>query len=745
MTGFYFDKRLIVQVGIMALPFSALLGVYSGRMEARLALQIVVFSLGALWLWLVDPARLKHLARTSGPVGLLLALLTILALLSSLTSVRVAASAVEFGQLLAYIALFFLTIDLMRNGAEIERLANIILVVGLLMGLVGVYLYWGQTGYVTHPRMNALFGNKNHFAGFLLLTLPLALVLYLNSADTRDQVAYGTTAAFLADCFILSYSRGAWLSLLPSLFLIGWAARRLPLRRSLRRIAILLVIITITILLINAAAFHQAYEASASAISSVMAATTINAAEPEGSLSDRLGYWWGAIRIIGDHPLLGTGLGAFKDLFVQYQQQPFHYSKYAHNYFLQMGAEMGFIGLILAVELVGAIGWRCYNLLARMLASDLTQQPPASQISAIALGLAGGLLASALHNLVDLDWYIPAIAILFWAEVGLIFGISALNARSPKETSPSSLGLRDFLCRPILMALTLFMLMWSGVQAAELYYLRGGIRFRGEGALPQAISSLQRASQFNALDAEPHRILAEVYLQRFQQENDRSWLEFGIIEAKQAVELAPYDAQNRWTLARICLTADIKQHPTLIHLVIEQLEAIVDMRRPSGEPQAYQQLGKLYLALGRQEEAGRLYQMIIEDYSKHHNQPYNQEMTALLADVHLTLGHIHTNYGDQDKAQAEYKAAIALQPQNAAAHLGLGFLSYEGKNFEAALAHFKRAVRYDPNHAPTHCNLGLAYAKLGERDKAREHFQTALRLDPECEECIQQLESLKSN
>ncbi len=744
MTRFCFGKRRIAQVGITALPFSALLGVYSGRMEARLALQIVIFSLAALWLSLVGPARLKYLARTSGLVGLLLALLTILALLSSFTSVRVAASAAEFGQLLAYIVLFFLTIDLVRNETGIARFANVILIVGLLIGLIAVYFYWGQTGYVTHPRMNSMFGNKNHFAGFLLLILPLALVLYLNSADTREQVAYGATAVFLADCFILTYSRGAWLSLLPGLFLIGWATRRLPLRRSLKRIAILLIAVMATTFLINSDALRQAHGVGTRAVGSIMA-TAVNAAEPEGSLSDRFGYWQGAIRIIGDHPLLGTGLGTFKDLFLQYQQQPFHYSKYAHNYFLQVGAEMGVIGLILAVGLVGAIGWRCYNLLAKMLASNLTQQPPASPISTIAWGLSGGLLASTIHNLVDLDWYIPAIAILFWAEAGLIFSISALNAQPSNETISSTLSLIDSLYRPILMALTLFMLMWSGAQAAELYYLRRGIHFRDEGALPQAISSLQRASQFNVLDAEPHRILAEVYLQRLQQENDRSWLESSIIEAEQAVELAPYDVQNRWTLARIYLTANIKQNPTLIQLIIEQLEAIVDMRRPSGEPQAYQQLGKLYLALGRQEEARQLYQRIIEDCSKYYSQPYNQEMTALLADVHLTLGQIHTNYGDQDKAQAEYKAAIALQPQNTAAHFGLGRLDYEDKDFEAALAHFKQAVKYDPSYAPTHYNLGLAYLKLGEKDKAQEHFETALLLNPGCEECAQKLESLEGD
>jgi O-antigen ligase/tetratricopeptide (TPR) repeat protein len=744
MAGFHLDKRRLVQVGIMALPFSALLGVYSGWVEARLALQIVVFSLAALWLSFVDPVRLKRLAQASYPLWLMLALLTILALLSSFTSVRVAASAAEFGQFLSYIALFFLTIDLVRNEAEIERFANIILIVGSLMGLVAVYFYWGQTGYISSPRMNSMFGNKNHFAGFLLLILPLAVVLYLHSADTREQVAYGATAVFLSDCFILTYSRGAWLSLLPGLFLIGWAGRRLPLRQPLKRIAVLLVAVMATAFLINSDALRQAHEVGTRAVGSIMAAA-IHAAEPEGSLSDRFGYWQGAIRIIGDHPLLGTGLGTFKDLFLKYQQEPFHYSKYAHNYFLQMGAEMGVIGLILAVELVGAIGWRCYNLLSKMLADSLIQQASASPISAIAVGLSGGLLASTIHNLVDLDWYIPAIAVFFWAEAGLIFSISAPDVHSLNETAPSSHGLIDFLYRPALMALTLFMLIWSGMQAAELYYLRRGIHFGGEGALPQAIPSLQRASQFNVLDAEPHRILAEVYLQRFQQENDPSWLELAIAEAEQAVGLAPYDVQNRWTLARIYLMADVKQHPTLIHLVIEQLEAIVDMRRPCGEPQAYQQLGKLYLALGRQEEARQLYQRIIEDYSRSYNQPYNQEITTLLADVHLTLGQIHTNYGEQDEAQAEYEAAIALQPQNAAAYFGLGLLDYKDKDFDAALAHFQQAVRCDPNDAPTHYYLGLVYLELREQDKAKEHFEAALLLNPGCEECAQRLELLKGN
>lgn len=84
-----------------------------------------------------------------------------------------------------------------------------------------------------------------------------------------------------------------------------------------------------------------------------------------------------------------------------------------------------------------------------------------------------------------------------------------------------------------------------------------------------------------------------------------------------------------------------------------------------------------------------------------------------------------------DRAIAEYRLALQLNPNLQYAYDGLG-KAYASKGlFNKAISYFKRAVNLDPKSAVAHCNLGRAYNDKGLIDQAENEFKRAIELDPD--------------
>ena len=134
--------------------------------------------------------------------------------------------------------------------------------------------------------------------------------------------------------------------------------------------------------------------------------------------------WRGAWRIFEAHPVLGGGAASFDPLFESYRpegyiDQPY----YAHCDYLNTLADYGAVGFVLLFGAAAIVAWRC----------------------ARARGLAGaaftGLIAFALHLLVDFDLKIPALAMMV-ATVGALVTAEAwpVAAKPGGDTRPRDPG-----------------------------------------------------------------------------------------------------------------------------------------------------------------------------------------------------------------------------------------------------------------------------------------------------------------
>jgi Flp pilus assembly protein TadD len=94
----------------------------------------------------------------------------------------------------------------------------------------------------------------------------------------------------------------------------------------------------------------------------------------------------------------------------------------------------------------------------------------------------------------------------------------------------------------------------------------------------------------------------------------------------------------------------------------------------------------------------------------------------------------HYREGDLPRAEAAFREAVRLRPDDAEALAGLGLtLTKSGRPNEAAVL-LRQVTRLTPKAAEAHYDLGLALAESGRLAEAEACFHEALRLNPNCAE-----------
>jgi putative inorganic carbon (HCO3(-)) transporter len=265
----------------------------------------------------------------------------------------------------------------------------------------------GQASAAIHP---------NQLAGLIGLYLPLIVsMLAVPPAGLSPRLRLVLAPAALLALFVLllTQSRGGWIGAALGLFalLILWALTLPPSgsRRALRLVAVSMILGVV------AAAAWIGPERMRDLWLNPPAETAIGALT---TLDYRKDLWPWAVTAIGDFPLSGVGLGAFK--LVVFRLYPVAITAgdigHAHNIFLQTALDVGLAGLVvyLAILFVAvAVGLR----IARRDAG----------FRSISLGLLAGLVAVHVFGLAD------AIALGAKPGIALWFALGLLAAMSRRE------------------------------------------------------------------------------------------------------------------------------------------------------------------------------------------------------------------------------------------------------------------------------------------------------------------------
>lgn len=109
-----------------------------------------------------------------------------------------------------------------------------------------------------------------------------------------------------------------------------------------------------------------------------------------------------------------------------------------------------------------------------------------------------------------------------------------------------------------------------------------------------------------------------------------------------------------------------------------------------------------------------------------HGRPSSKE----LAQAYLDRGNGYADRGDNDKAIADYTAAIHRDATLGNAFAARGVLYYKAGNFKQAVADLDAAIRLDPTSADSWAWRSRAKGQLGDANGANADEAHALQLDP---------------
>lgn len=365
-------------------------------------------------------------------------------------SLDVEATRMTVTMLLSLLILFLLTANFLNTPERLRLLVNVLVVYGMALALFALVqqftcescLYWvkASTGSPFGP-----FPNRNHFAGYIELLMPVPLAILTVRAAGKWSVMYAFAAVLTGIAAVMSLSRGGLLVLSVELIFVAvmskrvhgrWRRQTHEPRRSIAHHGWLRFGPPAFVgLLILAGVFWI----GSAPIGERLTRTMTDFNDPKASFTDgRLWIWKNTVSLIKANPLLGVGIGAFPTAFTLYDQSNGLLEiGAAHNDYLQLVADAGLLGALIGLWFVIVV----IRAIARATACK------DRFLAGLALGAATGVIGILVHSLFDFNLQIPSNALLFLVFVAVISHLGTVansdlqTSAAPAPTGPNGLGI----------------------------------------------------------------------------------------------------------------------------------------------------------------------------------------------------------------------------------------------------------------------------------------------------------------
>jgi O-antigen ligase len=408
------------------------------------AVELVLLILSASWVARMVAARRIVVPRA--PLLLPLVLLVACLSLSTLTTSSLELSVKEILKWVEVLLVYsFMAQSVDRRWGKWIVLS--VLAAGSAEALVGVYQFFrqvGPEGFILFGRFMRAYGHfaqPNPFAGYLGLTLPLAYALTLDAAGRwqsglrgigrRMGQGLGWAASLAAPlgafvvmfaAAIMSWSRGAWIGVAAALVAVTLVRSRTALL-----VAAVLGVAMAYLLVIGGARYVP--PGIVQRLSDFLPylggvdVTRVDVTDANWAVVERMAHWQAALGMFSDHLWLGVGAGNYAIAYPRYAlgrwRDPLGH---AHNYYLNIAAEAGVLGIVAYCILFAACFVEAMRVVQRL--RDGTGMVGNSYWRAVALGALGVLVHLSVHSLFD-NLYVHGMNV----QLGLALGLLAVATR----------------------------------------------------------------------------------------------------------------------------------------------------------------------------------------------------------------------------------------------------------------------------------------------------------------------------
>ncbi len=346
-----------------------------------------------------------------------------------------------------YFAIFLVTLLTVRDGLRLERVAQALVLSGVLQAVLGAVLFSTQASYrlfftdISHTRLIGSFVNPNHAAGYLWMCLSVGIGLMLarlGGASARNaswksrlmaaieftlssKMRLRLLLVVIVIALVLTRSRMGNAAFFSAMLIIGFTAMVLARKTAPKTMALIASLVVIDVLVVGT---WVGLERVVDRIQETE--MTVSEGGKSESVEARTEAARTALGIVNDFPLFGTGGGSFYNVFLSYRTPDYGYSyiDHTHNDFVEIAADYGLLGLAILGALVALTLWTVLVILARR-RSNLPR--------GIAFGVAMGIVALLIHSTVDFNMQIPSNALTMVVILALGWVANALP--SPKRST----------------------------------------------------------------------------------------------------------------------------------------------------------------------------------------------------------------------------------------------------------------------------------------------------------------------
>ncbi len=366
--------------------------------------------LGAL-LWVGKMIVMRKMDFKATPFDIGIALLIVLSASSIWASPDREFSFYNYYNLMGrYILIYYLAVNNIRSSDQVKRLMWAMLTSAVAVSLYGFHQYFfganvsamewvdGEQFPDLKMRVFSTLENPNLLAGFLVTMMAIASGMGYKSDTVKSKMIFASLVILFGGCLVLTYSRGAWLSLLAIIGMYGVLCNR--------KIFWLLLLLPII--------GFFAHDALLERLMSIMNPT-------DTSSTLRLALWESTIAMIMDKPFFGIGWGAYWMVYPDYDffinnanTKIFH----AHNMYLNIAAEIGIPGLLTFLSMM-------YGHVRLALSSMRGAAQHWS--SGVMLGIVGANCGLIVNGFTDYVLFNIQLSMLFWLLNALIVVVWQLN------------------------------------------------------------------------------------------------------------------------------------------------------------------------------------------------------------------------------------------------------------------------------------------------------------------------------
>lgn len=309
-----------------------------------------------------------------------------------------------------FLALFFIfaaSLTYFDSAARLRKMTLLITIFGfgfafyaILQSVLSPTKIYGLYE-VEYAKPFGSFVNRHNFAAYVEMLIAVPLGLLFSGAIPRDKrLIYITAIGLMGVALVLSGSRGGLVSLFAMVVFILILTNK---NRESGNVAIKFVLAGLLVAVIIGGAILIGGESSLTRFAETAVSNDIT--------TNRTHIWNITLQVIKNNLLFGAGIGSFAAAYTPYDtMNGIERVEQAHNDYLQILADAGIIGLLLAAFFVYQLfrtGWR-------------NVQTENTFRRGVAVGALAGCFAILVHSIFDFVLHTTAITVLFLTLAALV-------------------------------------------------------------------------------------------------------------------------------------------------------------------------------------------------------------------------------------------------------------------------------------------------------------------------------------